>query len=74
MTDIPPEVPEGALYEPESVQLIDGELFVFDMVEFSEALNALAMQWVKGELFVLDRETRKWVNVECAKRPMKSVQ
>lgn len=76
MTDAPPPDPpkEGDLYEPESVMMQEGELYIPDIVDFAEVLNCIAWQWVKGELFILDRESHKWVNVECGKRPLKSVQ
>lgn len=74
MTDPPTDDDDGVLYEPESVRLIDGELYIPDIIEFADALDALAWQWSKGELFVLERSTSKWINVEWVKPPIKSVQ
>jgi hypothetical protein len=52
-------------YEPEPLSLVDGEFHIFDPVEFVELYrNPLAVMAYAGGLFYLDRETRKWTNVE----------
>lgn len=54
---------EGRDAEPEV--LGDGDIYVEDMPEFLERFNAMACQNKDGQLFVLLRDTLKWVKVEA---------
>jgi hypothetical protein len=52
-------------YELEPLTLIDGEFHIFDPVEFAELYrNPIAVMAHEGALFYLDRDSRKWTNVE----------
>ena len=42
----------------------DGDIILFDIFEFCESVNAHGAMNRDGNLFVLNRETLKWVNVE----------
>lgn len=76
MTDETPAVEdetedETEEYEPEILNLNDGELVIFDHVAFMEAYGALAIQYRDGGLYVL-RSKCRWVNVdEMAEKPEK---
>lgn len=56
-------------YEPVPEGVADGDALIFDPVEFGEATNSLAVMVRDGAMFVLDKESMKWVNVEALKRP-----
>jgi hypothetical protein len=60
--DLEDEVEEE--YEPEPCILGDGDVLIEDPVELFEMTHSIAMQVRDGGLYVLDRETRKWRNVE----------
>jgi hypothetical protein len=67
------------IYEPQSLCLMDGSVSIHDEVAWAEEMNALATQFVGGDLFVLRRDTRKWMKVEpfpetTAVRAIKTVQ
>jgi hypothetical protein len=55
---------ETEFYEPEPISLADGEAVIFDRAEFEQDFNCYAAMCREGALFVLCRETRKWVTVE----------
>lgn len=55
-------------YEPMPEGVPDGDALIFDPVEFAEATKSLAVIVRDGAMFVLDRDTLKWVNVETLKR------
>ncbi len=59
-----PEEDEVEEYEPQPCILGDGDVLIADPVDLFETTNCIAMQVRDGGLFVLDRETRKWRNVE----------
>lgn len=56
-------------YEPCPEPVADGDALIFDPVEFAEITRSLAVMVIGGALFVLDRETLKWVNVQDLRRP-----
>jgi hypothetical protein len=60
--------PEDEGYEPVPERVMDGEVLIADPWEFFEVTNGLAAIVRDGALFVLDRDTRKWRNVEEAPR------
>lgn len=51
-------------YEPAPAALADGDVLIADPVEFHEMTNSVAAMVRNGALFVLCRDTLKWVNVE----------
>jgi hypothetical protein len=51
-------------YDPEPVEICDGSVLLQDPVEFYELTNSVAAMMRDGVLFVLCRDTLKWVNVE----------
>lgn len=51
----------------EAIQLADGDVYVFHAPELLELVDALAVMAREGALFVLRRDTLKWVNVETLK-------
>lgn len=51
-------------YEPQPAALADGDVLIADPVEFHEMTNSVATMVRNGDLFVLCRDTLKWVNVE----------
>jgi len=64
------ESEEGDLYLPEPREIGDGAVLLADPVEFFEFTNSLAAIVIDGGLYVLRRDTGKWVNVESlAKQP-----
>jgi hypothetical protein len=71
--------PQIDFYESQPLYLCDGDCQIFDLTEFSEAFDALAVQFKGGDLWVLTRETLEWLKVEAKKpaakpRPFKTVQ
>lgn len=58
MTDTDDEV------TPEPISLGDGEVLLAYPLEFYEMTNSVAAMVRNGALFVLCRDTLKWVNVE----------
>ncbi len=51
-------------YTPEPAGLSDGDTFIFDRAEFEEAFDCYATMSRDGQLYVLCKQTRKWVSVE----------
>jgi hypothetical protein len=52
-------------YEPAPAGLADGDVLIADPIEFYELTNSIAAMVRDGVLFVLCRDTLKWVNVEA---------
>ena len=50
--------------EAEALFIADGETHIPDSAEFYELTGAIASQLRDGQLFVLRRDTLKWVSVE----------
>lgn len=48
----------------ESLFIADGETHIPDSAEFYELTGAIASQFRDGQLYVLRRDTLKWVSVE----------
>jgi hypothetical protein len=65
-TDAPDDTEVEEEYEPEPCILGDGDVLIEDPVELFEMTHSIAMQVRDGGLYVLDRATRKWRNVEVA--------
>lgn len=65
------EETEDGGYYPEAMGIADGEAIIFDAIEFEEKYNADAVILKDGQLFVLDKATRKWASVEPEKPPQK---
>jgi hypothetical protein len=55
---------EGEVYEPEPVGLGDGEALIFDKAEFEQDFDCYAAMVRDGGLYVLCKQTRKWVLAE----------
>lgn len=51
-------------YDPEPIALLDGEAVLFDQKEFCAEFNCHAVMFRDGALFVLCKESRKWVPAE----------
>lgn len=73
MSEIDPEVGEDNIriepaeeeaYEPTMALLHDNGVVIFDILEFQEEFDCYAAQFMDGILYVLDRETRLWRQVE----------
>ncbi len=60
-----PDDTEEEEYEPEPCILGDGDVLIEDPVELFEMTHSIAMQVRDGGLYVLDRDSRKWRNVEA---------
>ena len=58
MTDTPDT------YEPQPAALNDGDVLIADPIEFHEMTNSIASMVRGNDLFVLCRDTLKWVNVQ----------
>ena len=63
--EAPGDEEEDDTYEPYPVEVSEGSCLIFDPVEFAEMTNSVAVIVRDGGLFVLDRETRHWRNVEA---------
>jgi hypothetical protein len=59
-----PAEPEDDTREAEPLQLADGECHISDGPELYELTDSLASQFRDGQLYVLKRDTLKWVSVE----------
>lgn len=59
------EVEELDGYYPEPMGLHDDSCVIFDTVEFESVFNCYAVQYKAGVLWVLDKDSRKWVDVEA---------
>ncbi|KAF1045622.1 hypothetical protein [Xylophilus sp.] len=55
---------DDGTYEPAPAGLADGDVLIADPVEFYEVTKSIAAMVRGGALFVLARDTLKWVNVE----------
>ena len=62
-------VGEVDTYEPVPACVGDGEVLIADPAEFCQLTGSIAAQVRDGALFVLGRDTLKWVNVETIRRP-----
>ncbi|WP_426287510.1 hypothetical protein [Luteibacter sp. E-22] len=51
-------------YVPEPVALADGDVLIPDPVEFAEVTKSIASMVRGNDLFVLCRDTLRWVNVQ----------
>jgi hypothetical protein len=69
---IPDEEDEG--YIPEPIGIAEGECIILDPAEFESKYNADAILLSNGTLFCLDKESRKWVNVESGNKAVRRVQ
>lgn len=50
----------------------DGDIIIFDIFEFCEATNSHAAMCIGNQLFVLQRDTLKWIDVrELGPKPAK---
>lgn len=45
----------------------EGELLIFDWAEFCEAFDCYAATFRSGQLFILDRQTKRWRDAESPK-------
>jgi len=68
-----PEDDEELEYEPRPAMMGDGDVFIEDPIELLEMLGGLAFQVNDGALFVLKKESMKWVNVEDALKQRSTV-
>lgn len=58
---------EIEMYEPTIGELLENGALIFDTIEFAELTNSIAAQMRDGQIFVLDRDSRRWRNVEPEK-------
>ena len=67
MTDAPeiPEEEEDGAYEPQPADLSEDDCFIFDRAEFEQDFNCYAVQFKGGQLWVLSKESKRWVSVEA---------
>jgi hypothetical protein len=67
------EAEDDGAYEPQPMGLSDGDLVIFDRAEFEQDFNCYAAMSRDGQLWVLDRDTRKWATAEKpdASKPQK---
>ena len=56
---------EGESYLPSPQEIMDGAVLLSDPLEFFELTESYAAIVRDGALFVLRRDTMKWVNVEA---------
>lgn len=69
MSDEPDELDiEAEEYEPLAVALHDNGVVIFDTIEFAAEFNCFAAQYQDGALYLLDKETKLWRNVEGDKK------
>ena len=61
--------PDDESYIPEAIGLADGEVILFDPAEFEADFDAYGVMVREGCLFYLDKETKRWVNVEDHGKP-----
>lgn len=47
-------------YEPQVVGLGNEELVILDVLAFADITNSIAVSYVGGTTFVLDRDTQEW--------------
>lgn len=72
MTTAPNDLPEDDdTYEPQPAEILDGAALLADPYEFFEMTKAHAAIVRDGALYVLLRDTMKWVNVESISKPVK---
>jgi hypothetical protein len=60
---------EDESYLPQPELVYDESCLILDPLEFAEVYNASAVQMKDGAMFVLDRETHRWRNVEDFAKP-----
>ena len=60
---------EADTYEPQPTAVMDGEALLADPVEFFELTQSIAAIARGGALYVLRRDSLKWVNVEALSKP-----
>lgn len=73
MTDEIEEEGEAELYSPEPMGLHDDSCVIFDITEFEETFNCYAVQYKAGALWVLDKDSKRWVDVEGPDKPKSNV-
>lgn len=72
--EAPADEEEGdETYEPIPCEIAEGSCLIFDPAEFAELTGSIAAIVRDGGLFVLDRESRHWRNVEAPVRAVRSV-
>lgn len=62
---------DAETYEPVPAILHDGGAMIFDPIEFAEIFNCHAAMFDQGMLYVLDRDTKQWHNIEPDKKVTK---
>ena len=60
---IPESEEDDGTYEPIPESVYDGGALIFDPVEFADLTNSIAATMFEGQLLVLDRDSRQWINV-----------
>lgn len=50
--------------KPEPLWLVDGEIVILDPEAFAEATGSIAFQARDGALYLLKRDSMKWINIE----------
>jgi hypothetical protein len=67
--DLELEGDQPETYEPQPTAVMDGEALLADPVEFFEITHSIAAFARDGALYVLRRDSLKWVNVEALPKP-----
>ena len=63
------EEAEGEGYDPNPQLVHEDSFLILDPIEFADHFNCWGCQLRNGDLFVLDRETYQWRNVEDFGKP-----
>lgn len=60
---------EVEFYEPEPAFIPEDSCVIGDLAEFLDKFNGDAVQYRSGGIYVLDRDSHKWGNVEDFGKP-----
>lgn len=69
----PGTVAEDDGYYPDPVEVYDGGVVIFDRYEFEQKYNCDAAIVRDGCLFVLDKDSRRWVSAEAGDKPRRGL-
>ena len=58
------EAEDSEAYEPQVIGLSEDDCVIFDKAEFEQDFNCYAVQSRGGQLWVLDKESKRWRNAE----------
>jgi hypothetical protein len=72
LPEIELDMSEDEGYEPQPAGLSEDDVFIFDRAEFEEAFNCYAVMNRGGQLWVLDKDSRRWAVAEAPEHGDKS--